>query len=93
MKKIKMLKTTKGSPNGIKVNTYIAGETYVVGTDIPEVLAEIFIKKTKTAEYVKKEEKVAIPKPIKKEQAKEEVKMQSPVMENKKDSGFFSRDK
>ena len=38
--KVKMMTTTKGSPNGIKVNTYEGGQEY----DIPEELAVVFLK-------------------------------------------------
>jgi hypothetical protein len=35
---IKMLETAQGSPDGVQVNTYEAGETY----DVPEILADAF---------------------------------------------------
>jgi len=37
--KIKMTKTTDGSPDGININTYEKGKKY----DIPESLAENFL--------------------------------------------------
>lgn len=37
--KVKMLKTEKGSPNGIRVIEYIKGEEY----EMPEKLADVFI--------------------------------------------------
>lgn len=37
--KVRMLKTVKGSPNGIKVQNYKVGETY----DVPEALLKCFI--------------------------------------------------
>jgi hypothetical protein len=36
---IKMLATALGSPDGVQVNTYTAGETH----DLPEVLANAFL--------------------------------------------------
>lgn len=39
MKSVTMIATTPGSPNGIEVNTYEAGQTY----DLPDELADTFL--------------------------------------------------
>ena len=41
--KIKMIKTFKGSPNGISINVYEKNKYYEIEKDIPEKLAKIFI--------------------------------------------------
>ena len=52
--KIKMLKTVKGSPNGIDILEYESGEIY----DLPKELADIFIHE-RWAELIEEiEEKV-----------------------------------
>lgn len=47
MVKIKMLKTTKGSQNGIVVETFLENEEY----SINETLADIFVRQLHCAEY------------------------------------------
>jgi len=49
--KIRMLKTTQGSLNGINLTTFQAGEEY----DIPEQLAEVFVKTMRVAVEAKEE--------------------------------------
>lgn len=44
---IEMLKTSRGSPNGVIVNTYEAGEVY----DLPIDLAVVFVEKMCVAKY------------------------------------------
>lgn len=46
---IKMLETALGSPDGVQVNTYEAGETY----ELPEILADAFLG-DRVAETVEK---------------------------------------
>lgn len=46
---VRMKKTEKGSPDGIKVNTYEEGKTYTMPMD----LAKVFINEMKIAEIVK----------------------------------------
>lgn len=48
MPKILMLRTTRGSDNGMVVNTYEAKETYVVG----DKLADTFVNTLKVAELM-----------------------------------------
>jgi hypothetical protein len=52
--KIKMLKKTQGSPDGIQVNVYEAGMEY----DLPDRLANTFVNQMKVAEFVKQETKM-----------------------------------
>jgi len=47
--KIRMRKTQTGSPDGIKVNTYEKGKTYI----LPRDLAKVFVNELKVAEIVK----------------------------------------
>lgn len=49
---VTMIETTKGSPNGIMINTYESGETY----DLPYELANAFIN----AKFAKKATKKAV---------------------------------
>jgi len=44
-----MRKTQTGSPDGIKVNTYEKGKTYI----LPRDLAKVFVNELKVAEIVK----------------------------------------
>lgn len=46
--KIKMLKTKKGSPDGITVNTYFEGQDY----DMPNSLADVFINQLEVAKEI-----------------------------------------
>ena len=58
--RIKMLRTTEGSPNGISVRSYSEGEIY----DLPETLARVFIHDMNVAEeipYVPTPKKVEVP--------------------------------
>jgi len=52
--KIKMLKKTQGSPNGIQVNVYEVGEIY----DLPDGLANTFVKIMKVAAFETEETKM-----------------------------------
>lgn len=47
--KIKMLETKKGSPDGINVKTYIAGQVY----EIPASLANVFVNQLQVGEEIK----------------------------------------
>jgi hypothetical protein len=44
---VEMLKTSRGSPNGVIVNTYDAGVVY----DLPIDLAVVFVEKMRVAKY------------------------------------------
>ena len=44
---LKMIKTAKGSPDGLKVVEYQKGETY----EIPEELAKVFLEQMKVAVF------------------------------------------
>lgn len=48
MLKVKMLKTTPGSPDGIRVQRYDEGEVY----DLSDALAKAFVDHMNVAEYV-----------------------------------------
>lgn len=61
--KIKMTKTTDGSPDGININTYEKGEKY----DVPDSLAENFVGQ----DAAKKEDKGKEKAPENKEEAPE----------------------
>ena len=45
--KLRMIKTAKGSPDGLKVVEYKKGETY----EIPEELAKVFLEQMKVAVF------------------------------------------
>ena len=49
--KIVMTETKKGSPDGLKVNTYEKGKTY----EIPEELAKVFVEELEVARIFKEE--------------------------------------
>lgn len=76
--KLKMLHTSKGSPNGVTINTYHAGREY----DMPESLAVAFVEQMHVAAYIKNIEietpeqvEIETPeKPIKLEQTKKTIK-------------------
>lgn len=86
--KVKMLKESLGSPNGININRYKKGVTY----DLPDKLAKVFIDQMKVAELdvpvkIHEEERVASePTPPENEEVKEfkvEKKMDIVPKENK----------
>lgn len=49
LKKVKMLKTKPGSPDGVSVRVYDKGKEY----DLPEDLANVFLKELKCCELIK----------------------------------------
>ena len=69
-----MKKTQVGSPDGIKVINYIAGEQY----DLPDDLADVFVKQMKIAEPAgspeAQEEKMVTPPENKAEQPEKDKK-------------------
>lgn len=53
-RKVVMLQETKGSPDGIAVNTYEKDKEYVVDSpEMPLALAKIFVEEMKVAKAIK----------------------------------------
>ena len=63
--KIKMVKTSLGSPDGIKVQQYEAGKVY----DVPEELGLLFVE-SEVAKKVEREKKVEKVEEVKKKRGR-----------------------
>jgi len=59
MRQIVMLRTEKGSENGVNIKTYLKGQEY----NLPDNLAECFVEHLRCAEY--KVTKTETPEPVK----------------------------
>lgn len=83
-KKVRMLQTTKGSPNGISIVVYEKDKDYT----IPDSLAAAFVDRQKVAIEVvyspPKEEKMVVEAPSNKSMSKVEIKPAPPVMKKPK---------
>jgi hypothetical protein len=53
--KIRMIKTTRGSENGIQINEYEAGKVY----DVNFSLANVFVRVLRVADLVQEEKSIA----------------------------------
>lgn len=79
--KIKMLKTTPGSPDGIIIKSYLKDEVY----DLSERLCNCFFKMRVAEKFVEKKEEVV---EVKKEK---EIKKEKPEKNKKKDDNFNNK--
>lgn len=79
MVKIRMKENRIGSPNGIAVCCYNKDQVYIVGTDIPSSLANVFVDQMRVADFVESE---IIEPPIPAIEVKEAKAMET-VSENK----------
>lgn len=77
MKKVTMLKTALGSEDGIKVNTYQAGESYEIG----DKLADVFVSHMRVAALT--EEMKSIPQAPENKSFKPEIEVKA--VEEEKD--------
>ena len=77
--KIKMLKTTKGSPDGFTVRSYVAGKEYNMSGGPANDLAKVFVVQMEVAVEVKaKVIKIKVPEKKLEIQTPEQVKVQTP---------------
>ena len=77
--KIKMLKTTKGSPDGFTVRSYAAGKEYNLSGGSGNDLAKVFVEQMEVAVEVKvKVIKIKVPEKKLEIQTPEQVKIETP---------------
>ena len=77
--KIKMLKTTKGSPDGFTVRSYVAGKEYNMSGGPANDLAKVFVEQMEVAVEVKsKVIEIKVPEKKLKIQTPEKVKIETP---------------
>jgi len=79
--KIKMLKTTKGSPDGFTVRSYAAGKEYNLSGGPGNDLAKVFVEQMEVAVEVKPKAKVIeikVPEEKLEIQTPEQVKIETP---------------
>ena len=77
--KIKMLKTTKGSPDGFTVRSYAAGKEYIMSGGPANDLAKVFVEQMEVAVEVKpKVIEIKVPEKELEIQTPEQVKIETP---------------
>jgi len=77
--KIKMLKTTKGSPDGFTVRSYVAGKEYNMSGGPANDLAKVFVEQMEVAVEVKsKVIEIKVPEKKLEIQTPEQVKIKTP---------------
>jgi len=77
--KIKMLKTTKGSPDGFTVRSYVAGKEYNMSGGPANDLAKVFVEQMEVAVEVKsKVIEIKVPEKELEIQTPEQVKIETP---------------
>ena len=77
--KIKMLTTTKGSPDGFTVRSYVAGKEYNLSGGPGNNLAKVFVDQMEVAVEVKsKVIEIKVPEKKLKIQTPEKVKIETP---------------
>jgi len=77
--KIKMLKTTKGSPDGFTVRSYAAGKEYNLSGGPGNDLAKVFVEQMEVAVEVKaKVIEIKVPEEKLEIQTPEQVKIETP---------------
>ena len=76
--KIKMLETTKGSPDGFTVRSYVAGKEYSMSGGPAFDLAKVFVEQMKVAKYVIVINNLSSPKAVEVETPEKVIEIETP---------------